>query len=510
MPSSITRRDFLKLAGAASLIPLLSQAKISLFPNQAGSPGSPNIIIIVFDALSALHLSLYGYARKTSPNMERLAQRSSVYHAHHSAANFTAPSTTSLFTGVYPWLHRVFSLNGLIARPFRAQNLWQYTAGAFYQAAMLQNMYADILLYQLKERLDRHIGPDEFNLVGSTFYNRLFTKDAVYGAKTYDQFLFDPKEKPGSLLLSVPIDLLRQFGKAVVAQRLAKTYPEGLPFLDGAETYFSIEQVMQGAQGLLDSLPQPFLAYLHFMPPHAPYRPERGFLGTFDDGWKPPKTKNHKLSSRRSPEHLDKQRQRYDEYIANLDEEFGRLLDHLESSGLLDNSYLMVTSDHGDLFGWGEQGHVTPLLFEPVIRIPLIISAPGQSQRRDIRSVTSNVDVLPTVLHLSGLEVPAVCEGQVLPGLGGDETTQRAIFAVEAKRNPAYEPLRKASLAMIRGRYKLVRYMGYGKSDGYEFYDLEEDPGEMQDQYGTHPLAQEMQGELDAKLAAVNQPYLPG
>ena len=77
-------------------------------------------------------------------------------------------------------------------------------------------------------------------------------------------------------------------------------------------------------------------------------------------------------------------RQTYDEFIANLDYEFGRLLDYLEEIGLLGSSYLILTSDHGELFERGHRGHNTPLLFEPLLRVPLVISSPGQEERKDI------------------------------------------------------------------------------------------------------------------------------
>jgi arylsulfatase A-like enzyme len=244
------------------------------------------------------------------------------------------------------------------------------------------------------------------------------------------------------------------------------------------------------------------------MPPHGAYRPERGYLGMFNDGWAPPPKKRHPLAQRVKTERLNSLRQSYDEFIANLDAEFGRVLDYMEKAGVFENSYVIVTSDHGELFERGTHGHSTPLVFEPVIRVPLIISTPGQRQRQDIRALTSNVDLLPTLLHLAGQPIPPEVEGQVLPGLGGSEVPERSIFVVEAKRNPAYRPLRKSTTALIKGKYKLVHYLGYrGSTDSYEFYDLENDPEELNDQYATHPAARELQAELDQALDQADQPY---
>jgi arylsulfatase A-like enzyme len=84
-------------------------------PGAAQNQDLPNVIIILFDALCAFNLSAYGYPRQTSPNMERFASRATVYHNHHSAGNYTTPSTASLFTSTYPWTHRALNLNSLTA-----------------------------------------------------------------------------------------------------------------------------------------------------------------------------------------------------------------------------------------------------------------------------------------------------------------------------------------------------------------------------------------------------------
>lgn len=100
MQTNITRRDFLKLAG---LLPL-SIALPSV--SQSTETDKQNVIIFVFDALSAHNISLYGYPRKTMPNLVRLAEKAVVYHNHHAGGNFTTPGTASLLTGVLPWSHR--------------------------------------------------------------------------------------------------------------------------------------------------------------------------------------------------------------------------------------------------------------------------------------------------------------------------------------------------------------------------------------------------------------------
>jgi len=299
MKSSLNRREFLKLAATASLTPLLRLA-----PGLAQNQALPNIIIILFDALCALNLSAYGYPRQTSPNMERFAERATVYHNHHSAGNFTTPSTASLFTSTYPWTHRAINLSSLISPAVRPQNLFRLLDEAYNQAAYTQNVYADMLLYQFEQHLDNHLPLDSFTLSGNVYYDNLFPNDAIYGLKSVDQFLFKREEAHGSLFLSILNDLSTQFKTQLYSDRLKAEYPNGLPRIANTDVYFRLDQVMDGVIGMLNRLPQPSLAYIHLMPPHAPYTPAQSYLELFDDGWAPPPKKKHRLAAGISEERL--------------------------------------------------------------------------------------------------------------------------------------------------------------------------------------------------------------
>ena len=194
----------------------------------------------------------------------------------------------------------------------------------------------------------------------------------------------------------------------------------------------------------------PFAYYVHLLPPHGPYKTRHEFIDIFDDGWTPP-TKELSLWSEGVPqERLNYQRRTYDEFIAYVDAEFARLFDMLESNGTLDNTYLILTSDHGELFDRGIAGHSTNSLNDPILNIPLFIWKPGQTQRVDVFERTSAVDIVPTLLHLAGQPAVPLHEGAVLPTLGGDAAAfaDRAVYAVEAKTNSKIAPLSRASLAM--------------------------------------------------------------
>jgi choline-sulfatase len=228
-----------------------------------------------------------------------------------------------------------------------------------------------------------------------------------------------------------------------------------------------------------------------------------------DDGYHPPAKKQHPLSTDSSNEKLEAYRAEYDAFVAHIDSEFGRAVDALRAGGVLDRTYLFVTSDHGEMFERGTFGHFTPLLYEPVIRVPLLVSVPGSTTRMDVRAPTSSVDLLPTVLGLANGGVEPWIEGQALPGLGGREDWSRSTFAVEAKRNPSRQPLRNATYAVTQGNRKLIHYAGYaGRYEDYsEVYDLENDPEEMSnlaDKAKGSAWLSSMRAELRDRIEAAN------
>ncbi len=500
-----TRRDFLKTAfwSVASLLGSSFRPRLSGLVNKA-----PNVIILVFDTLSARHLSLQGYQRSTTPNLIRFAEKANVYHRHYAAGNFTSPGTASLLTGVYPWTHRAFEQGGLISRKLADRNLFRLLDRSYQRAAFAQNLWADLFLYQFEQHIDVHVKSTAFSLENTIRYNtELWKRDPLVAFRAYEDFLEQDFGVPGSLYFSFFDKLKSYLVNEYGFTKLKQEYPRGIPNFVKYKLYFLLEQVFEGITQEIVRLQSPFVGYFHFWPPHEPYFPNRRFIGVFDDGWSPASKPSHFLSLQTPDEELNQSRREYDEYIANVDENFGQLYDHLQATGVLDNSYLIVTSDHGQLFERGVNGHVTALLYDPIIHVPLIISAPGQSERQDIHSPTSCVDLVPTLLKITGASAPNWLEGNLLPGFGGDGTGERSIFAVEAKKNSSFEPLTKATFAMIKGDYKLIWYVGYtGYDDVYELYNLKTDPEELRDLSQSHiEILSPMTDELRVKLARADQ-----
>ena len=178
--------------------------------------------------------------------------------------------------------------------------------------------------------------------------------------------------------------------------------------------------------------------------------------------------------------------------------------------GLYDNTIVVFTSDHGEMFERKIWQHNTPTLFQPLLHVPLLISLPGQTARDDVYTNTSCVDILPTLLHLTNRSVPNWIEGILLPPFANESlTTDRSIFAIEAKSNPKTGRLKRATIAMIKGDYKIICYRGHEGYDGvYELFNLHDDPEELNNLFTTLPeIASQLQREVLAKIDEKDAPF---
>jgi arylsulfatase A-like enzyme len=466
---------------------------------------SPNIIVILFDAMSARNLSVYGYPRPTATSLERFAERATVYHAHSAGGNYTIPGTSSLLTGAYAWTHRAINYGGQIKSDMVENNIFRALGEEYHRLAFGQNVWAQFILTQFMSDIDTFLSSGTFGKLDS-LVSKYFPNDQNMATRALDDFVFKMEREP-ALLLFGPLHRTLNFRN--ISRLTSEGYPRGLPQNVNYPIFFRLEDLFDGMASVLQDLPSPFFTYFHLFPPHAPYKASDKFYAKFLDRYIPIKKPEHRLGDRLSNLIVRTARRGYDEYVASLDWEFGRLLDAMEDAGVFENSYVIITSDHGEMFERGEKAHATVLLYDPVVHIPLLISAPGQQSRRDVYAPTHAVDVLPTLLHVAGKPSPSWSEGRLLPGLGGEEDLERSSFIVEAKNSPAFQPLKKATIAMQKGNYKLIYYTGYEPEDSFELYDLAADIEELEDLYPAQPvIARQLKEELLESLYSANKPYM--
>ena len=353
MNHHITRRDFLKIAGLLPFSIAAPKLMGSLDDMGAVQGNLHNVILLVFDAWSAYHVPLYGYPRETMPNIARLADRAVVYHNHYAGGNFTTPGTASLLTGTLPWKHRAFQPGGRVQEDFVTQNLFSAFENR-YRLAYSHNLWANLLLRQFRDDLENYIPKKKYFLTGDEaesgqssflssddFIPTLFGNDEDIALVSWIRAMENTQEGYAYSLFLSP--LYEEYRNRYYQSRFADIkaqFPRGIPKDDYDE--FLLEDAIDKIGRLLLSTPQPFMGYFHFWPPHAPYNTHRDFVGRFaEDGLTFP-SKPLDLFGDEGPK--TKNRTEYDEYLLYVDREFGRFYDHLEQNGLLENTWVILTS----------------------------------------------------------------------------------------------------------------------------------------------------------------------
>ena len=201
---------------------------------------------------------------------------------------------------------------------------------------------------------------------------------------------------------------------------------------------------------------RPFLAWVHLYDPHSPYTPPEPYRSRF------PATMQGA----------------YDAEIAATDAQIGRLLDRLKESGRLDDTLVVVVSDHGESLGeHGEQQHGF-FVYDAAVRIPLIVAGPGVPARA-VSDQVRIVDVMPTILDLVGAEVPSDVQGvSLLPLARGEELE---LLGFSETWYPRYHYGWSELTAVSNGQYKFIA------APRRELYDTQADPGETNDLSAANP-----------------------
>ena len=215
---------------------------------------------------------------------------------------------------------------------------------------------------------------------------------------------------------------------------------------------------------------RPFFLFVHYFDPHMLYDPPEPFRTRHADDL-------------------------YTGEIASVDHQIGRLVDELRERGLDDSTAIVVTADHGEMLGErGEETH-TYFIYEPAVRVPLVVRVPGLETIPVVSDPVGLVDVAPTILGLVGLAAPADLDGQDLgPVIRGERQADpdRALYC------QALEPTKYGAnplLGSIGRRWKLI------ETTRPELYDLLADPAESRDLADDQPeVVDRLRRELHARL----------
>jgi arylsulfatase A-like enzyme len=235
---------------------------------------------------------------------------------------------------------------------------------------------------------------------------------------------------------------------------------------------------------------RPFLLWLHYVNPHAPYTPpapyDRAFLEGSETGPRLPVVPGYhggipKQWAVPGRDRLGDYVAQYDGEIAAVDQEVGRVWDALRASAAGARTVFVLTSDHGESLG--EHGYFFDHgenLFDPSVEVPLLVVVPGGGADRRSAVLASTLDLVPTVLDAVKVSYPPDLAGHsLLPAIVGGEAPGRERLFAQNDRNLT---------AGWDARFKLVATPG---TDGqaYALYDRERDPGETSDASAAQPEA---------------------
>lgn len=192
----------------------------------------------------------------------------------------------------------------------------------------------------------------------------------------------------------------------------------------------------------------------------------------------------------------------YDGEVAYMDAQIGRLLAALDRHGLTDHTLIVVVADHGEGLLEHEPTHGI-FLYEPTVRVPLFLSAPGMIQERVVDAVVSTVDILPTVCELLHLPTSPDVQGVSLTGLlnGRDEPPRQLYLEAYGPRQMyGWSEL----LGVRSGSWKYIR------APRSELYDVAHDPGETKNLINSEPkTARELSASLDRMIASTPRAGTP-
>jgi arylsulfatase A-like enzyme len=360
-------------------------------------PGLPNVLLVVMDTVATGHLSLHGYDRPTSTTLVELAERGVRFDSARAASSWTLPSHATMFTG--RWLHEL-SVGWLTPLDATHPTLAEFLGGRGYATAgFVGNTWYCATDSGLARGFTHY---RDFSLPGLTgFTMAALVSRAMDGLRAIIFLTEDWLESAGLL------PHLERLWRSLAADR------------KGAA------EVNRELLEWLSSRPEPgrpFFAFLNYFDAHCPYQLPQGRLHRF--GVEPSDDQQRALihqwwyldKSTLSPKWVAFAVDAYDDCIADLDEQLGKLVDELERRGILEQTWLIITSDHGESFGEhaGVFCHGTSL-YETELHVPLLVIPPGKGTGKQVVKETVSLrDLAATIVDVAGVGADAPFPGASL------------------------------------------------------------------------------------------------
>lgn len=416
----------------------------------ASSPGSPSVLIIVVDALRADHVSAYGYSHPTTPNIDKLAQQGALFENAIAASSWTLPSHASILSGRYPHDHG-----------------------------------AELV------RLDRHSRTIAEELYGLGYRTAAFSANSHWfcrwagfgrGFIRFEDTSFSPR---GLAERTV-------YGRALLKCLARQT--EGPASRTAADINTAVVRWLERDPR------RPFFAVLNYFDVHDPYlRGWGAFLERHLFG---------RLPSRNDRERVQEEIGIYDRRIALVDSQIGNLLAEINRRGWDKNLLVVITSDHGQLFGeHGLWGHGNAL-YRELIRVPLILYKPGIIPQ----GLRISDPVSLTALPATTMQLVTPGAAQPFPGISLMEfwhqsrSVEHPVPLSELARQPTGMPGDPSYDGWLESLVSRQWHYILHQKAGEALYDWENDPEELYNLAGK-PQADLLLAEFRRQLNASRSPH---
>ena len=464
------------------------------------SPPRPNILLVMTDDQQHGQMSCAGHALLRTPHMDRLAAEGTRFSNAYCTNSLCAPSRATILTGCYSHVH------GIRGNSEKADAVEALDPDLPTFPQLLQQAgYRTGLMGKWHLRQEPR-GFDEWRVLpGQGVY---FDPDFLFEGETAKQAGYAT-----DITTDFALDFLRRQG-------------------DG-----------------------PFCLLYQHKAPHRPFTPAPRHAGMFDDvDWPKPSSYDDDYSTRRVaaeaedmrfeislsgdyddlPGDLSPEQKRewifqrfvkdHHRAVYGVDENLGRVLDYLDSSGLAEDTLVLYTTDNG--YFLGEHGwYDKRFMYEPALRVPLLMRYPRLAVSGHIEDrPVLNIDIAPTLLDFAGVGVPDSMQGRSVRPLmernAPDSWRESILYsyyenswafremAREQMTDPSFQYWTAHRVGPHRGvrtdRYKLIEY--YGEGDHWELFDLEEDPDELRNLYREPGHAQLIQ-ELRTELSRLREAY---
>ena len=425
--------------------------------DQTPTPERPNIVLISIDALRADHLGIYGNDPAVSPRIDALARSGLRFRQAVSQGSSTVPSVASFLTSLHPTEVGMITGRNWVLDDMRVTLAEALQVSGYRTQAYVTNGHL-VPAKGYAQGFDGYVPPEPGRPYG---LDRLRTETVIAGLAC--------RHAPW-------ICGLFDRGYRFLLDRLLVMENEGDRVNDQARRFIRLHHDEQ------------FFLWLHYMEPHAAYRPSQAFGDlppSVDAGreeflriWQP---SNKTIPTVLRSEDVTALLALYDGEVLDVDRWVGAIWDEIEAQGLADRTLLVITADHGDEFGeHGDYGH-GHTVYQELDWVPLIVVGPQvATPGRVIETPVPLLDIMPTLLDVAGAPMPEPIRGQsILPVLQGAEPTLRPIYTESPARRSSYD-----DKALRLGDYKLVYNV---KLDRTELYDLRSDPGEQLDLSAAEP-----------------------